>query len=75
MTDEKPIHSYIGRCAGCKRVLVIAADMQTARRFTARSVAEMIASGLIVERVLRSEATLDFGDCACPQTIQEEMPL
>lgn len=72
---ERPTHAYIGRCRGCNRVLASCAEMRCDLRDVGRSVAEMIASDLTVERVLMSDAMLDFGDCQCPRTVQETMPL
>jgi hypothetical protein len=70
--DSKPTHAYIGKCKGCNKTEASCAETPDLK-WVGKQVGEMIACGLVVERVLLTEAMVNFGACACPKTVQEEL--
>lgn len=70
----RPTHCYIGRCEGCGAIEASRYDDRD--KHTGQSVSDMIACGLLVERVPFGSYALS--ECTCPrppQTVQEAMEL
>ncbi len=72
MDRAKSTHAYIGICEGCGMTKAACAITPDLKR-TGEQVADMIACGLIVERVPLDQAVLNFGSCKCPKPVQEAL--
>lgn len=64
----RPTHCYVGRCPGCGAVQASRYDQ--ADKDTGRAVAEMVADGLLVERVPLGSTPMS--ECTCPRPERQE---
>jgi hypothetical protein len=55
MRPDSATHAYIGRCPCCGNVPAVSVDVPEDAKRTAKYVAEMVRSGLSVERIPLSE--------------------
>ena len=69
MNNERPTHSYIGRCRKCKAVVAVCVDMPSDLKATAGMVADIIRSGCLVTCVPFDTQT-PLESCRCPKVIQ-----
>jgi len=71
----RPTHHYIGRCKVCGAIHSSVYDMVDNAKTTAKCVADMIADGMNVERVLLGSVELAMDGCDCASNPVKGLPL